>query len=372
MVKVLALFLAIVSLPAAAQENQPTVNEVETAASELSRLADDASFVDDLVRTEVEPMLFNPRAGETHVAGLAFTLEANSDDKKASLRFAFDITNKDFEKNPLSLSFELTSPLDKESDRTVIATPTTLVGMPSGKIGLFWSNKTKKTQQILRTGTQGWLRSLTATRVQQIVASPKSFAPTLRGLARHTSDRWIAFAGATAEGGRQNYKYVNLPDLTEQKSGKTSYIVSLVGGGYNVALESFFTGSLRRVHEYKEQDALQNCVPQDPPTVVKCKTIRNGPPAEKNLTVLDVGLNWRFAKQLGMAPKIAWETSGDSSTFSLPFYFIEGTAGKKENVLNGGLAFDWRRKKDDTGRNETELLITVFIGQYLTRPSFLP
>lgn len=382
----IAIIVAAIALSASAQNQE--LSEAALSDATLAPVAEAlAQRSEFFLRNDVEPVQFDPAMRQrVQSGGAALKLEANSDDKSAVLRFSLDLSRPGSEKSPFLLAFELSSPLAKDSPRTTVATANTLTGMPAGEVGFFWSNKRERAQNIIRTGFAPYVRSLAGGSVvapagsellSLLSASSKAGGSlstatvsalaevvNFRQIAQQAASPWFTFAGITGKGGRQRYKFAEPPAYQDAADALTSYSASLVGGRYNAATQRFYTTSLSRVRKYKEQDPVERCEPTSTPNVSKCKTIAGGAPRRQESTIADAVVNWRFAPQFGVAPRVARDFTDNATAVSLPIYFVEGTAKNEKNALNGGVSLEWNTKDRD-------LVVAIFVGQFAKLPPFL-
>lgn len=380
--------IIIVAFGVSASAQDQTLSEEALSDATLAPVAGAlAQRWEFFLRNDVEPVQFDPAMRQrVQSGGAAFKLEANSDDKSAVLRFSFDLGRPGSEKSPFLLAFELSSPLVKDSPRTTVATANTLTGMPSGEVGFFWSNKREQAKNIVRTGFAPYVRALgggaavdpaSSQLLSLLPASSKAGGSlstatvsalaevvNFRQIAQQAASPWFTFAGITGKGGRQRYKFAEAPAYQDTADALTSYSATLVGGRYNAATQRFYTASVSRVRKYKEQDPVERCEPTGTPNVSKCKTIAGGAPRRQESTIADAVLNWRFAPQFGVAPRVARDFTDNVTAVSLPIYFVEGTAKNEKNALNGGLSLEWNTKDRD-------LVVAIFVGQFVKLPPFL-
>jgi hypothetical protein len=176
-----------------------------------------------------------------------------------------------------------------------------------------------------------------------------------RDLFQSAFDRGMPwFFSGSAEGGRQNYKWIDRTALSDQKSTQTSRAVV-----FSVAAllrnDDFVSIAYRKATDYEAGKPTQLCVPlSDGSTAFVCKQAALDGPTKKDGEVVILQYRRFFSETLAISPKIARDIKSNITQIDLPVYFFRNPTGG----LTGGAAASWRS-------DQKEITARIFVGAAL-------
>ncbi|MEW8492473.1 MAG: hypothetical protein AB2604_01610 [Candidatus Thiodiazotropha taylori] len=150
------------------------------------------------------------------------------------------------------------------------------------------------------------------------------------------------FWGMTATIGRENFDYVNLENFEKKDTNETPWAISLFFGGDIVGWT--VTGRVRFEESYKDQNNTFRCRPLDNTTDLNCVSGPPGPPTEQEGHQVSIEFRRLITGKIGIAPAIHRDFEKSVTGINIPVFLWQDTKGQ----LTGGFRVGWRNDTDDT------------------------
>lgn len=296
----------------------------------------------------------------------ALTIDLSEKDKKSSL-------SGNFKQGNLTISAKLTAPIDNADQPVAFADLTGLTAKTVGEGKVTYMSWKPNIDRVRLTAACRMLKNgRRAFRGEQPLApdepvgcrddefeSEDEIAPEVllsaRELLVRAVDRGMPwFYSFSAEGGRQNYPWVDRTTLADMKVSRTSraFVFSVATLRAN---DDFYSLAYRKGTNHEAGKATQLCVPlTEGSASLVCKQTALDGPTQKDAEVVILQYRRFFTENLAISPKVARDIKSNITQIDVPVYFFRNPTGG----LTGGASASWRS-------DEREVTARIFVGAAL-------